>query len=191
MGSQYSALVTAAVAGDDEATTELVRSVWPDAYRIAWSLLRERTAAEDAAQEACARLLTALGTLRSPDAFSVWFYRIVVNEAKRRRRAATREAALEDDRPYDAGLAVEDRIDVRRALDALEPAQRLTIVLYYYFALSGREIAQVMTTSPVTVRWRLMAARRRLRVLLGEPPNSTVAPPIVRGDFADDPHSAR
>jgi RNA polymerase sigma-70 factor (ECF subfamily) len=191
MGFQYSALVTAAIAGDDEATAELLRSVWPDAYRIAWSLLRERAAAEDAAQDACARVLTAIATLRRPESFAVWFYRIVVNEAKRRRRTAAREVALDDGVPYDAFQGSEERIDVRRALDALEPAQRLTVVLYYYFTMKSGEIAQVTATSPVTVRWRLMAARRRLRVLLGGQPKPATVPPTVRGEFADDPHSSR
>jgi DNA-directed RNA polymerase specialized sigma24 family protein len=37
-----------------------------DAYRIAWSILRDRSAAEDAAQEACARACGNIKNLRRP-----------------------------------------------------------------------------------------------------------------------------
>jgi hypothetical protein len=37
-----------------------------DAYRIAWSILRDRSAAEDAAQEACARAWGNIKNLRRP-----------------------------------------------------------------------------------------------------------------------------
>ncbi len=96
-------LAAAAAGGSTPATSDLLERVWPDAYRIAWSVLGERTAAEDAAQEACARLWASIGTLRRPDAFVGWFYRIVVNEAKRRRRTLRRTASLDATAATDAG----------------------------------------------------------------------------------------
>src|SRR5580704_11829993 len=83
-------LIAAACAGDATATATLLERLWPDAYRIAWSIAGERTAAEDAAQEACARVLRGLPGLREAASFRPWFYRIVVNEAKTKVRRTVR-----------------------------------------------------------------------------------------------------
>lgn len=135
-------------------------------------MLSDSAAAEDAAQEACARALSAIDTLRRPDRFVPWFYRIVVNEAKRRLRATAREVSFEtgladsQDSSCDEASKHADRIDVRRAINALEPALRAAIVLRHYLGMSSAEIGQILCISPVTARWRLMVAHRKLRALL-------------------------
>jgi RNA polymerase sigma factor (sigma-70 family) len=157
--------VRSAVAGERDAADALVCLVWPDAFKIARSILHEREAAEDAAQEACARALVALSTLRHPERFAVWFYRIVVNEARAQHRKRPkhdepdREAAAPDD-PREEGL------DLRRAIAALGANLRVTIVLYYYYDFTTAEIAEILQISMVAVRLRLMVARRKLRSLL-------------------------
>ena len=174
-------LVTAARSGDRPAVAELLRVAWPAGYRLARVMLGDPAAAEDVAQEACARALRALADLRDPDRFAAWFYRIVANEAKQHLRARAREIPLDTahaerelaDR--DEGRARDDRIDVRRAIDALEPALRTTIVLRYYLGMSSAEIGGILQTSPVTARWRLMVAHRKLRALL-EPHAASPSP---------------
>ncbi|MBV8639577.1 MAG: sigma-70 family RNA polymerase sigma factor [Candidatus Eremiobacteraeota bacterium] len=142
----------------------LLEEAWPQAYRIAWSILRDANEAEDAAQEACALALRAHETLRDPSAFRPWFYRIVVNEARGRRRRRPQEPIPgELQAPFDAP---DDRIDVRRAIDRLDEHARLSVLLFYYVRLSTTEIANVTGSSPLAVRLRLLAARRRLRRLL-------------------------
>ena len=174
------ALIARAVAGDPVATAELIASVWPDAFRIAWSVLKDRGAAEDAAQEGCARAWSAMTQLRRPERFGIWFYRIVVNESRRQLRARPREPlAAEPGVSHDSG-ALEERIDVRSAIEALDSQLRLAVVLRYYFELNSSEIARVVGASPVTVRWRLMIAHRRLRGLLVE--NASSPLPRTRKD---------
>ncbi len=135
-------------------------------------MLNDSAAAEDAAQEACARALGAIDTLRSLERFAPWFYRIAVNEAKQRLRITAREVPLERglgdrrDPSYDQVAKRADRMDVRRAIEALEPALRTTIVLRYYFGMSSAELGRILSISPVTARWRLMVAHRKLRAVL-------------------------
>jgi RNA polymerase sigma-70 factor (ECF subfamily) len=165
------ALAAAAAAGDAQATAALLQTVWPDAFRIAWSVLGERGAAEDAAQEACARVLTAIGTLRDVARFRPWFYRLVVNEAKSRLRNAARAVQQFEPRAVEI-VTREEHIDLARALTALNPELRACVVLHYYAGLNGAQIAKVVNATPMAVRWRLFSARRRLRALLG----NTAAP---------------
>jgi RNA polymerase sigma-70 factor (ECF subfamily) len=52
------------------------------------------------------------------------------------------------------------------AVQALPPDQRAAIVLRYYLDLSEAEMAERLDCPPGTVKWRLHAARQRLRTLL-------------------------
>src|SRR5580704_9964205 len=65
----------------DADVASFIRAIWPQAYRVAFSVLRDHGLAEDAAQEACARILGAMPKLRAPQAFNVWLHRIVVRTA--------------------------------------------------------------------------------------------------------------
>ncbi len=151
----------------------LLEDAWPQAYRIAWTILRDPNDAEDAAQEACARALRASDSLRNLSAFPAWFYRIVVNEARARIRRRTFVPIV--DEPHEPFDAPDDRIDVRRAIDQLDEHARLAVLLFYYVQLSTAEIANVVGSSPLAVRLRLLAARRRLRRLIAPDDASAIA----------------
>lgn len=172
-------LVQAARNGDRRRLHDLVETVWPDAFRIAMSVVHDRAMAEDAAQEACARVLVSLRDLRDAHAFRTWFYRLVVNAAiqeTRRRRPGPREEAggagdvarSLDGHPPPA-LASEDAIDLRRAVAALDPIYRLPLVLRYYDDLSSREIGTILGVPAGTVRFRLSVARERLKAAIQTP----------------------
>ncbi|MFN2528267.1 MAG: RNA polymerase sigma factor [Candidatus Baltobacteraceae bacterium] len=158
-------LVQAARNGAAVDIEALVATVWPDAYRLARAILGDDQRAEDAAQEACIILSRTITSLRSAEAFKVWFYRIVVREASELKRRSSRTE------PVSAFHEAEDKtssIDVWRALAALPQHLRDVVVLRYFEDLSSREIASVLRIPDGTVRFRLMTARRRLRPLLGE-----------------------
>jgi RNA polymerase sigma-70 factor, ECF subfamily len=155
-----------AAGGDDTAAEELFERVWPDAYRIACSALRDRALAEEAAQGASARAWASLSQLRQPERFAVWFYRIVLNECKRLNRDRARTVPLNEAFYRRAQPLSDDRIDVRNAVSTLPPRLRTIVVLRYYYGFDNAEIAGVTGTSSITVRWHLMRAHRHLRALL-------------------------
>ena len=159
-------LVEAARTGGRDEIELLLRTVWPDAYRLARVILGEDQPAEDAAQEAAIIVYRTIASLRSSAAFRTWFYRIVVREAAavKRRRSRVEPAAEE---PVSAGDQTA-RIDVWRALSGLTHKLREVVVLRYFEDLSSPEIAAVLGIPEGTVRFRLMIARQRLRPLLGD-----------------------
>ncbi len=159
-------LVEAAAMGDAAQLDRLIESVWPTAYRVAFAVLGERGEAEDAAQEACVILCRSISSLRSQDAFRVWFYRIVVREAaaikRRRGRALTQPAAQ---------YVLSDQaasMDIWSALRSLPHNLREVVVLRYFEDLNSSEIAEALNVPAGTVRFRLMRAKRRLRPLLDD-----------------------
>lgn len=159
-----SELVAAAQAGDATEIDRLLETVWPAAYRLARAIVPQRHAAEDAAQDACVIMYRGIASLREPAAFGTWFYRIVVREAIKQKKALAASVALDLDASYAEDPAV--TIDLMRALATLSDAQRSAVVLHYFEGLSGREIAAVLRVPHATVRFRLMTARRRLQHLL-------------------------
>jgi len=160
--------IDAARAGEGAALEALISVIWQRAYRIALSILRHPMAAEDAAQEACARVVAAIGGLRSSAAFGVWFYRLVVREALRIERRAPAQEPLDPDALASASPLTDAlvRLDIFRALGVLPARQRAVVALHYYADLNSREIAEILGRPEGTVRYDLSLARRRLESLL-------------------------
>lgn len=153
--------IDAARTGDAAHIERLLEAVWPDAYRLARAIVPQRHAAEDAAQEACVTIFRHIGTLRRSDSFGTWFYRIVVREALKQKKAGAAASSFEPEAAYSDDPA--QVIDLWRALDALTDKLRAVVVLHYFEGLPGREIAGILRVPHATVRFRLMAARRRLQ----------------------------
>jgi RNA polymerase sigma-70 factor (ECF subfamily) len=57
-------------------------------YRAAWSILKDRSEAEDAVQDGYLKAFAAIDTFAGKSSLSTWLTRIVINEALGRRRAA-------------------------------------------------------------------------------------------------------
>ncbi len=173
-------LASAALAGDEGAYETLVHSIWPNAYRTAWSILVESSAAEDVAQTACIAICAKLPDLADVRAFAGWSHRIIVSHARDHARARARLRSREST-GYEAAVAISTREDVTSRLDLeaaigrLSEHLRLTLELHYFFGLTTREVGVALGIPSVTVRFRLMAARRRLRPLFQD---STAPAPL-------------
>ena len=182
--SRLSGLARAAADGDAGGFEALVRVFWPNAYRIAWSILGERGAAEDAAQAACAAICAKLTTLSDTQAFAAWAYRIVVSQARDHVRARSRLQRRETVGYEDASARSthEDpsvRLDLEAAISRLPAPERLALELHYFVGLTSGEAGTALGVPAATVRFRLMMARRRLRPLLCDSTASPAAPEVA------------
>ena len=183
-GTGLSALARAACDGGEAAHEALIRVLWPNAFRIAWSILGERGAAEDAAQAACAAICAKLPTLANPESFVPWAYRIIVSRARDHARARNR-LQLRESIGYDEAVGAStrddtsDRLDLAAAIGGLPEALRLALELHYFVGLTSSEIGIALGVPAATVRFRLMVARRRLRPLLSDSTASSATPEVV------------
>ena len=136
-------------------------------YRLAYSILHDREEALDAVQTAVCRALERQDSLRDPGAVKTWFGRILTNvcrDALRRRGRVVpfpedgEEPGREDPEPPDESLA--------RRVDAL-PAEVGTVIrLRFYEELTLKEIGQVTGQNLSTVKSRLYAGLKKLRVAM-------------------------
>jgi RNA polymerase sigma-70 factor (ECF subfamily) len=169
--------------GDIGGLEALVHKYQVRAVRTAYLITRDRALAEDIVQAAFLRAYERIGQFDTGRPFGPWFLRSVVNDAikatARRERQVSLEASPEGEGtslanlladpgpgPDDLVEAAELRQTVWAALGRLPPAQRAAIVLRYYLGLSEAEMADELACPPGTVKWRLHAARKRLRTLL-------------------------
>lgn len=155
--------------GDSHAFSRLVRRWHPRLVRRAYGLTKDRDAARDIAQESWVAIMRGLRSLRDPAAFSPWALRIVANKSRawiRREQARRRalEGAGAEPPSAPSTPAADTIIMVREGLTRLKPAQREILRLFYFDAMSIREIADALDIPNGTVKSRLYHARVALRV---------------------------
>jgi RNA polymerase sigma-70 factor (ECF subfamily) len=159
-------LVEAARQGDRRAFELLLVPLLQPAYRVAFNMLGDRDAAEDAVQEAALSAWRGARRLRAgTQTLRPWFLAILVNECRGIRRGrwwrVLRLPDLLAAPPAEPDL--DRRWDLRRALDRLPARQRLLLYLYFCLDLPFEEIGPILRISPAAARARLYRITRGLR----------------------------
>jgi RNA polymerase sigma-70 factor (ECF subfamily) len=162
----------------DEALAALVERYASTLYRVAFSVLRNPTDAEDAVQETFLRVLRHRDGLDEVRDHRVWLIRIVWNIVlDRKRRAKTRpetDDVEELARVLPAnGLSAEERAaaaqhhaQVLSCVERLPAKEREVLMLSAFEELSSVEIASVLGITESSVRSRLFRARNLMADLL-------------------------
>lgn len=158
--------VIRAQSGDLEAFDGLVRSFQDMAVGYALGILADPEAARDVAQDAFLEAHAKLFQLSAPEAFAVWFKRIIYKHCDRRLRK--REVAGRSEpvvhAPLETGLdRVASKRAVRAAVEALPEHERLVVALHYFGETPQKEVAEFLDLPLSTVKKRLHTARRRLQ----------------------------
>jgi RNA polymerase sigma-70 factor, ECF subfamily len=167
-------LVRRAQEGYLDAYAELVDRYSGLAYRVALRVVGNHHDAEDVAQEALVGAWQQLPNFRAQSTFSTWLYRIVTHRALNRVQRQHPSNSLDvigDVADACAGPAVRLERNLMKeaitdAIQALPPAQRITVVLHHLEGLSYAEVAAVTDSSVAAVRSHLFRARRTLGVAL-------------------------
>ncbi len=161
-------LVARAKSGDRAAFDGLVGPVIDPAFRLAYGMLHDREAAEDAVQEAAVRAWRKIGNLKPGTELRPWFLAIVANQCRTAMRSRWWSVLKLD--PISRGAAeFEDRIvrgaDLRAALRSLRPDHREALVLRYYLDLPVEEIAAITGVPLGTVKSRINRGLAAMRPL--------------------------
>ncbi|WP_287282343.1 RNA polymerase sigma factor [Mesorhizobium sp.] len=151
-------------------------------YRIARSLVRNDSEAEDIVQEAYVRAFAQLGDFRGESSLATWLSRIVINEALGRLRKRRRTVAMPQNlqaeiikfplNPSDDPermMAQRQILElVERATDRLPDVYRTVFVARVIEGLSIDETAELLDVRPETVKTRLHRARALVRKALAD-----------------------
>lgn len=181
-----SQLVKRAQQGDALAFRTIMERHNQRLYRVARTLLRNDTEAEDAVQEAYLRAFANLSEFRGEASLATWLTRITLNEClgrKRKQRTTVDLDALqtieqssaqiirfpgmnEDSDPERSAAQQQIRKLLENSIDALPEAFRLVFMMRDVEELSIEETAAALDIRPQTVKTRLHRARLLLRTAL-------------------------
>ena len=138
------------------------------------TLLGDRAAAEDCAQDTFERAYRSWSSWRPDAPVEAWLHRIAINVAmsdrRRERLRGVGEVIKRLGRPAsppDPATFAESS-DLINAIRKLPTKQAAALVLRHYHGYSNREIATAIGVPEQTVASRLGAARRALQVTLGD-----------------------
>jgi RNA polymerase sigma-70 factor, ECF subfamily len=160
-----------------EAAFQLTLARYQDkVYRLCCTLLRDPTAAEDAAQESLVRIWKAIGSFDGRASLSTWIYAITRNRcltaiARRRDLASMSDAVVEAEAEISAASQLADSADsatddasatLRELIELLPERYRRTLMLFYYEDRSVSEVAGMLGMPEGTVKTNLYRARAAL-----------------------------
>ncbi len=137
-------------------------------YRLAYSYLHNREDSLDAVQTAVCRALERRDSLREAAALRTWFTRILINvcmDLLRRRKQVTPVSDENlDNGSYEDPLPEDDALS--RRVDVLPPEVQTVVKLRFYEDFTLREISDATGWNLNTVKSRLYAGLKKLRVSL-------------------------
>jgi len=153
--------------GRTEAFEHLISPELSAAFALAYAMLRDRHAAEDAVQEAAIKAWHHIHELRPDSVPRAWFLTIVANQCRDTRRGGwwrlVRGQTLPEGAESDQAERIAAGLDLDQAMDALSREQRALLLLRYQLDLPVPELARVLSLRPGTVKSRLHRTLRQLR----------------------------
>lgn len=179
------------LAGDAGAFEGIVRRWQGPLINMAWHYCRDRSRAEELAQEAFLRAWRGLPQWRRESSFSTWLFALAANVYRSdlqrfpvvtvpAEEAAEPSRPATQDRDFEARQSAEA---IRRAVLALPQRYREPVVLFYFHDMDVAAAAATMRLPEGTVKARLARARALLRrrfPRLGELAAAEFSSPIKR-----------
>jgi RNA polymerase sigma-70 factor, ECF subfamily len=140
-------------------------------YRLAYSYVRNKENALDIVQDSILKALHSIDQLKERCYLKTWFYRIVVNTSIDYIRKHQRVSVMDEDILAHHLPRLENEvtdIDLLGAIDQLPPKYKTIIILRFFEDLKIDEIAEITGDNVNTIKTRLYAALKKLRLEMGE-----------------------
>ena len=172
------ALISRIINGDDRALAILYQRHGLAVLRYLIGLLGDQQQAEEIVQDVMMTLWQKAAGFRQESSVRTWLLTIARNKAlnaRTRQHAPNGSLVSLDDAmpladksllPGEQMMQAAEHDQMRAALALLSEAQRETLELIFYHALSGPEAARVLGVAPGTIKSRLSRALAKLQMLL-------------------------
>ncbi len=165
--------VARVLAGDTAAFAGIVKRWQGPLIHLAYRFVRDRSRAEDMAQEAFLRAFRNLSSWRRESAFSTWLFALATNVYRTELRRHPQVTIPLDEllhAPADQALGAEALLQVRgreatvqAAVQSLPARYRDVLVLYYFHEMDVTAAAVSLSLPEGTVKAHLFRARALLR----------------------------
>lgn len=138
-------------------------------YRLSYTYVRNENDALDVVQSAMLKALENYKSIKNTSAINTWFYKILVNENLQYLKKKNREICAEDenlDVPFFENY--NENIDLYEKIKFLPTHTQTIIILHYFEDLSLEDIAKITDTNLSTVKSRLYAGLKKLKIIIKE-----------------------
>lgn len=162
-------LVRRARNGDSTAFGRLLRRHDSNLRGVVWSVVKNPTAVDDILQNAYEKAFRSIGDFKGESTLSTWLhsicYRAAIDHIRRERLRTHSDLAVLDDvataiSVSEAALA---RVDLKAALDMLDPETRSMLLMTAAMGFSYDEVAEITGVARGTVASKVARARSALR----------------------------
>ncbi len=183
-------VVVLACKGREPAYREILARYEKPVFSLVFRMVRDRTLAEDLAQEAFVKAFHALGSYDPRYKFSSWLFKIANNltiDHLRKRQLDTVSIhgsphARSDEEAEESRITIEDRgetpdqytenrelgVRIEEAIGHLRPEYRTAVLLRHVEGHSYEEVAEIMDVPLGTVKTFIHRGRTELKQLLAE-----------------------
>lgn len=165
-------LVKKSKQGDSHAFAALYDFYKEDMYRFALYMMKEKSDAEDAVQEAVFSAWQNIGRLKNDDAFKAWLFKILSNKCKTMLVSSGKNGDTLD---FDGAEYLVSRdeddcgslsLELKEALAALTPPDGQIVLLSVIGGFKSDELSVIFGMPPSTVRSKRKRALEKLRKFL-------------------------
>ena len=172
-------LIQGSLTGDENAFATLVRKYQKQVHALVWRKVGDFHIAEEITQDTFLRVYKKLATLKDPNRFAGWLYRIASRQcllSLRKKRIQTQSLEETDIKQIEkmtysqyvaeeqAKATTEAHRDIaQRLLARLRESERTVVTLHYFGEMTCEEISRFLGVSASTVKSRLRRARLRLK----------------------------
>ncbi|HEX7707150.1 MAG TPA: sigma-70 family RNA polymerase sigma factor [Thermoanaerobaculia bacterium] len=153
--------------GDHDAFAEIVEQHEAMVYSLAWNFFRDRSRAEEIAQDVFLQLFRNLASIESPSHLVFWLRQVTTRRCiDVSRRGRLRPVSLEEAGEIPARERNRDPLldqTLQRLIGELPELQRVVLTLRYQEDLDPSEICRIVEVPVNTVKSHLHRALRSLR----------------------------
>lgn len=150
--------------GQDKKEIETIKKYSNMVYRLAFSMMKNKSDADDVYQEVFLRFLKRKPVFDNEEHEKAWFIRVTINCAKTSLKSFWHTKVEELDEAFE--LQTVETYDLSFALKKLSKKDSAVIHLFYYEDMTASQIAEAMNLSESNVRMLLTRARRKLKEIL-------------------------
>lgn len=159
--------------GDMQAFEQVFERYKSKALKTVYLMTGDKVVSEDVVQEAFVKCYSSIKSLRHPEYFKTWFFKLLIRTTwqymKKEKKILPAEGILEMveekcAQSYLVKLEQEAAINVLyEEMSKLDIKLQTTLTLYYYGGFSVKEIANIMGCFEGTVKSRLYTGRNKLK----------------------------
>ncbi len=166
--------------GDYSAFDEIFYLYKDKAVRTAYLITGNKFTSEDVVQEAFILCCSKIKTLKNPELFKPWFFKIVTRLSWKHSNSSKRVTPVENifekaeensENPLQSSFKAfekEEYEELYRCIDMLDKKSRITVILFYFNEFSIKEISEIMGCFQGTVKSRLFNSRKKLKRFLND-----------------------